>query len=155
MLIVRCGHIGGLNGDSDSFLHGRLYVSRKIVQPVVEIIFPLLLTVGLSMMSMIYRLENLDVKTSLGSLGFLTTIMYLYVIKVSSYQNHPRVPLSPPNSGGCCCVVVSYMPMPVFHPQPQPTYASLFYVSPTWASRLPASNGCHICHAILSHLRLL
>jgi len=65
----------------DCFFEGRLYIRRKKMMPLTEIVFPLMLTVALTLSSTLYRLQALDVRTNIAVVGLFTTLMYLYVVK--------------------------------------------------------------------------
>lgn len=70
-----------LNADLDCFLYANIYVSRKELMPIMEIVMPLYITVGLSCSALCYRLENLDIRSNVAIVGLFTTMMYLYVVK--------------------------------------------------------------------------
>ena len=70
-----------LNYEKDCFLYGKMYISRKELMPFMEIVFPLMLTVFLSLSALFYRLNSLDIRSNLAVVGLFTTMMYLYVVK--------------------------------------------------------------------------
>ena len=70
-----------INYERDNFYVGRMYIGRKFFMPFMEIVFPLVLTVLLSLGSLLFRLQNVDVRSNMVAIGVFTSLMYIYVIK--------------------------------------------------------------------------
>eukprot|EP00947_MAST-08B_sp_MAST-8B-sp1_P004379 g4379.t1 len=70
-----------LNSDKATIIICKLFVVRRFIMAIFEIVIPLFLTVSFTMVGLFYRLSVVDVRTNLCMIGFLTTVMYLFIIK--------------------------------------------------------------------------